>query len=481
MISAFTLAFPDSPNDDAYTYIKTAEVFLSEGFSSAYQHYEWASYSILMGWISLLGVDLFSAGLLLNSLLYAILVYSFVSIVKEIDNSKFLLVLAAISILVYPQLNEYRYLIIRDVGFWAFSILALWQFIQFGRSHSISNAAFFCCSLLIAAVFRIEALAYLLLTPFSILFDTRYEYRARGRLFLKLVGIAFITAILGLVLLSILGIDVLNLIVGFVSVYEPFIGNSFSPDEARISELALALFNEHAAAYSQEYITVFMAAGFLTILLANLYNAIGGPYLIVLLIGFFKKHIRLNREVAIPLISYLAANTVILFAFLYITRFLTSRYAMLFCILLAIFVPLIVMKILNTVKADKLKTVQILLAVFFTYCAIDSYYSFGETKNHVFDSIEWLAENTDDSSGLISNNHAIAYFSGKVEAYDEAPRHLSAEQILATREGDTIAIELNYEMEQLLINASITPYLEFLAAFPDQTQRKTVLYRRINP
>lgn len=481
LVSAFTLAFPDSPNDDAYTYIKTAEVFLSEGLYSAYQHYEWASYSILMGWISLLGIDLFSAGLLLNSLFYAILVYSFVSIVKEVDNSKPLLALAAISILLYPQLNEYRYFIIRDVGFWAFSILALWQYIQFSRSHSIANAAFFCCSLLIAAIFRIEALVYLLLTPFSILLDTRYEQKIRNRLFSKLIGIAFIVTISALALLSILGIDVPNLIVGFVSVYEPFIGNSISPDEARVSELALVLFNEHAAAYSQEYITAFMAAGFLTILLANLYNAIGGPYLIILLIGFFKKHIRLSREVAIPLISYLVANTVILFVFLYVTRFLTSRYAMLFCILLALFVPLIVRKILNTVKVDNLKTAQVLLVIFFTYCAIDSYYSFGETKNHVFDSIEWLAENTDDSSALITNNHAIAYFSGKVEAYDEAPRYLSAEQILAMREGDTIAVELNYEMEQLLNDSSLTPYLEFLAAFPDQAQRRTVLYRRISP
>lgn len=481
VISAFTLAFPDSPNDDAYTYIKTAEIFLNEGFSAAYQHYEWATYSILMGLVALLGIDLFSAGLLVNALLYAILVYCFVSIIKEIADSKILLALAAISILVYPQLNEYRYLIIRDVGFWALSILALWQYLQFARSQSIMNALAFCCSLLIAATFRAEALAYLLLTPFAILFDSRYERRICNRLFFTLLGIVFAAAIAGFILLSILGLDIPNLFVSFASVYQPFISNIFSPDEARLSELSQILFNEHAAAYSQEYITIFMAAGFFMILLANLYNSIGGPYLIILLIGFFKYHIRLGREVAIPIAAYLLMNAVILFAFLYLTRFLTSRYAMLFCILLAIFVPLIIFKALNEVAARNLKTTQIFIALFFTYCAVDSYYSFGESKDYVFDSIEWLAENTDASSGLITNNNAIAYFSGKVDSYDLLPRNLSQEQILSTNEGDTIAVELHYETEQLLTKASVSPYLEFLAAFPSQQQQRIAFYRRVNP
>ena len=481
LISAFTLAFPDSPNDDSYTYIKTAEIFLSDGFSAAYQHYEWATYSILMGLVGLLGIDLFSAGLLVNALLYGVLVYSFLGIVKEIDESRTLLTLAAISILVYPQLNEYRYLIIRDVGFWALSIHAFWQYLQFARSYSIKNALGFCFSLLIATTFRAEALAYLLFTPFIILFDARYDRRTCQRLFLTLLGVVLAAGIGGLVFLGILGMDMPNLFVRFFSVYEPFISNIFNSDEARLSELGRILFNEHAAAYSQEYITIFMAAGFFMILLANLYNAIGGPFLIILLIGFFRKHFRLGREIAVPMLGYLLINAIILFIFLYIARFLTSRYAMLFCILLAIFVPLIIMNILNKVTTGNLKATQIFIALFFTYCAIDSYYSFGESKDFVSDSIEWLAENTDDSSGLVTNNAAIAYFSGKIEDYDIIPRYLSQEQVLSSVEGDTIAVELNYRIEQLLGNDSVAPYLEFMAAFPDQQKQRIALYRRINP
>ena len=108
LLSITTLFSQEVPNSDAYTYARTAEIFLADGLKAAYQHYSWASYSILIGIVSWSGLDVFSAGLLVNALFYALLVYAFLSIAKEIKDSRALLLLAAISILVYPQLNEYR-------------------------------------------------------------------------------------------------------------------------------------------------------------------------------------------------------------------------------------------------------------------------------------------------------------------------------------------------------------------------------------
>jgi len=481
LISIFTIIFPDSPNDDAYTYIRTADIFLNQGFTAAYQHYEWATYSVLIAVISFLGLDLFTAALTVNALLYILLVYAYLSIIKEIGDSRFLLSIAAVCILVYPQLNEYRYFIIRDVGFWAFAVIAFWQFLRFSNSHSIKSALAYCGSLLIATTFRSEALAYLLLTPFALLLDLRYELQMRYKLLSILFGIIGVVAIGGLVLLSILGVNALDLFFGFLSTYQPFLSSTFSPDPARLSELGGLLFNDYAASYSQEYIGIFMLAGLFSILIANLFNAIGGPYLIVLVFGLVRKYVQLNRNIVIPIVFYLLINVVILFAFLLVTRYLTSRYAMLFCILLSVLVPIIIKVFIEHSKANKSRMAHIVISIFFTYCAIDSYYSFGENKNYVFDSIEWLSENTAESVGLITNNHAIAYFSGKVEDYDRAPRFLTEDEILASNEGDSIAMEMNFEMEQLLNSSTIAPYVELVAAFPDIDEQRVAIYKRILP
>jgi uncharacterized protein with PQ loop repeat len=108
VLSLFTLLLQETPNADAYTDARTAEIFLVDGIIAAYQHYSWATYSILIGIVSTTGLDVFSAGLLVNAMFYAILVYAFLSIVKQINDSEPLLAIAAICILVYPQLNEYR-------------------------------------------------------------------------------------------------------------------------------------------------------------------------------------------------------------------------------------------------------------------------------------------------------------------------------------------------------------------------------------
>ena len=39
VISAFTILVPDTPNDDAFVYIRTAEIVLSDGIAAAFQHY----------------------------------------------------------------------------------------------------------------------------------------------------------------------------------------------------------------------------------------------------------------------------------------------------------------------------------------------------------------------------------------------------------------------------------------------------------
>ncbi len=480
LLSVFTLTFQKIPNADAYTYIRTAEIFLNEGIAAAYQHYSWGTYSILIGIVSWLGVDLFFAGLLINSVFYAILVFSFLSIVREIDDRKPLLVISAICILVYPQLNEYRDLVIRDIAFWGLSILAFWQYLLYAKTRLIRHGFIYCGAMLLATTFRAEALIYLIFTPFILLLDTRIEPIDRRKLFFRLIAIAFAMTIVLLIFLTLVGLDVAGLFIEFVSIYEPFISGNYTLSEAERTLLGSLLFTEYAATFSREYIEIFLLAGLIAILLANLFTAISGPYLIVLLIGLLKNRIRLPRHIAVPLIIYLSINTLILLSFLIITRYLSSRYAMLFSILLVLFVPLIIFHIHNTVKDSNRKMTHIVLTVFLGYCAIDSYFSFGEAKTYVSDSIEWLAENTAASSMLVTNNHAIAYFSGKIEDYDQVKENFAEGDILSANAGDTIAVELTFESRDLLAKESIAEAVEFLVAFPNESNQRIAVYRRVD-
>lgn len=480
VLSVFTLLLQEIPNSDAYTYARTAEIFLADGVAAAYQHYSWATYSILIGIVSATGLDVFSAGLFVNAVFYALLVYAFLSIVKEINDSKPLLAIAAICILVYPQLNEYRELLIRDIGFWALSLTALWQYLRYAKTESLRSAIIFCACLLLAASFRAEALTYLAFVPLALLLDRRLEASTRKTLVIKIYAVAISLSIALLLFLALMGLNVAQLFIEFASIYEPFISGNFTLNDEERALLGSLLFTEYAATFSREYIEIFLLSGMISILVANLLTGIGGPYLLILIIGFFKNQLRLNRHVALPVLFYLLINFLILLGFIIVTRYLSSRYAMLMCILLALFVPIIVLHILENAKASSRKSITYIFAIFFSYCAIDSYYSFGESKSYVKDSIEWIAENTEESAGLLTNNHAVAYFSGKVEDYDLVRRNLSEAEILSSEVGDTIVAELTFETENLLKSQAIANKLKLLASFPSTETQRILLFQRVD-
>lgn len=479
VLSLFTLLLQDIPNSDAYTYARTADIFLESGLGAAYQHYSWATYSILIGIVSQLGFDVFSAGLLVNAVFYAILVFAFLSIVKEIDDSESLLVISAICILVYPQLNEYRELLIRDIGFWSLSLVALWQYLLYVKTSSLRYAIAFSAALLVAAAFRSEALAYLAFVPLAMLLDTSLDSNTRKRLIAKCYGVSVALSAVLLIFLALMGLNVAQLFIDFASIYEPFISGNFTLNDEERALLGSLLFTEYAATFSREYIEIFLLAGMIAILLANLFSALGGPYVIILFLGSIYKQLRLERRVAAPFIVYTCINLLILLGFLILTRYLSSRYAMLMCLMLVLFVPITLLHLLESAKRTGRNSVRYMIAILLTYCAIDSYYSFGESKAYVQDSIDWIAENTADSSGLVTNNHAIAYFSGKVEEYDLVLRNLTVEDILASSVDATIAAELTFETRNLLARQGIAEKLELLVSFPEDEPR-IVLYQRVD-
>lgn len=483
MISAIILAFPEAhtPNDDSYKYIRTAEIFLDQGVSAAFQHYSWASYAVVVGLTSKLGIDLFTAAHLINTLLFAVLTFAFVSIVREINPERAVLIFATIVILVYPQLNEYRRYIIRDIGFWAFALLALWQLLVYSKSGLMRHASGFCASMLLATALRPEALIYLVITPFSLFFVSTTERSTYAPYFYRLIALVAGIGVIAVVALALLGVNIIALFLEFVSVYKPFFVNTFSPDPAQANAIGSAIFGEYAAGFSKEYLTLFIVTGLFSVLIANLFSGVGGPYFLALLYGFWHKQLRWPRRFAVPILSFMLTNLVILLCFLFITRYLTSRYTVLFALMLALLIPALLARYWQDHGATKARLARNLIILFITYCAFDAYISFGDSKQYVYRAIEWVQENTDESNSLVTNNQAVAYFSGKIAEYDTVDSQITADEILRTDEGDVVVLELHYVVEQLLLLPEISTSFEQILVLPDASDRQLVILRRTGP
>jgi hypothetical protein len=483
LVSFYVLLLPEIPNDDAYVYLRTAQLYLDEGFGAALAHYSWPAYSILTAELSRLGVPLLTAALLINVAFYALLVYSFIAIVQLLDDSRRLALLAAATILLYPELNEFRTMVLRDVGYWALSLFAIWQLLRYAREQQLAQAVAFTAAMLLATAFRLEAVVYLALLPLALLWQARNSAaQQHWAAFYRLTGLVYGLLLGGLILLALSGSNLLALAGQVLSTYRPFLDSLISPDPVATAELGRLLFGEHAAAFSNEYLSVVIMTGLLAILVMTLIYGISGAYFWLLVYGAWQRYWATDRQGTAVLATYALINALILICFLYLTRFLTSRYAIPLGLMAATQVPFVVNRILLALQGKPRQTlVRNLLVLFFVFCFFDAYVSFGRSKAYLDDAVDYVNVHASPQQALVTNNHTIAFTSGRVTAYDEVPRLLPASAITEARPGDYFALEMITEVRQLVRRDDLAPLLEFVTAFPTEREQRVAIYRRVNP
>ena len=479
LLSSFSTLTASLPNDDAYTYIRTAEIFLDDGVSAAISHYTWAGYPILIGAASMFGLSLLEAAYALNAIFYSMLVFSYISIVQRIDNARIIALLGAITVLAYPELNEYRDMIIRDTGYWSLSLFAIWRFILFSDSRQFSELVTFVIAMFTAALFRAEALVYVLAIPLVLLLDTKLPASQNRLDVLKVIGFT-VTLLSSVILIAlIVGINIPIMLIKLVSVYEPFLIGLFNPSDAILATQANTIFGPFSQLIPPDYLHAAVLLGLPAVLITSLFFTIGGPYFWLLSFGALRGMLQFEVEQVRPLLSVALVNLFIAVGFLYLTKFFTGRYAMMLGIMVSMMVPILLKSMLARFRiSEGMRAVHILLILLVSYCMIDAYVSFGRPKDWLVDSAVFAKIATPKEARILTNNHTIAYLSERVSEYDRVSRELQEVDIKTVPPGTLIVLELTSEIRQLVNHEEIQAQLKLLATFPNSLEPRAVIYER---
>jgi hypothetical protein len=468
---------------DAFEYVRTAEIFLNEGVAAAYAYQPSATYSVLFGSLhQLTGLDLFAAAQVINALLFALLVYAFISLAREVRASERVTLLAAITILIFPQLNEYRYLLIRDIGFIALLLLGMLFLIRYGKRQHGQDAALFVVSTAAAVLFRSEALVYLPLAPLALLWNRELTVRARVLAVVKIEAISLVLGILGVLALLLFDINVLRLVQRAAAVYLPFVQDAWTALSAASSPLSTAVFGEYASDFSGQYIVLFMTAGLAAILVLKLISGFGVPALLVLAYGLRQRSGELGSfgtPVIRVVLTYAVIAFIILLGFLMLTRFMSTRYTLLFCTLLMLMVPLVVDSALAQARTEAAtRVVRGVLGFLALFCAIDAHISFGHSKDFLQQASTWLRDNTEENALVITNSNYVAYYSGRVEEYDKVGRYIDMQTLVNAPYDSLLALSIDRDILSYVDEARAFDLLELVVAFPPQGRPEFAIYRR---
>jgi hypothetical protein len=98
----------------------------------------------------------------------------------------------------------------------------------------------------------------------------------------------------------------------------------------------------------------------------------------------------------------------------------------------------------------------------------------------LLDASSYVELQAEPDTQVLTNNHTIAYFSGRVENYDVIVRELKAQDVLDVAPGTIVALEMYYEMSLMVEQAPVKASLQLLQQFPSADQPQIAIYRRVN-
>lgn len=157
------LAVWNSPvlNRDGMFYVEWARAIADNGLAGVKQYGNWQFLSLFPALIALLGkatgLGLEASAHILDALLLAGSCSLLVAITRRrLPEAAWV---ACLVVLAMPAYNEYRNQVLREYGFWFFSLLALWLVVRWEADLSWRKALACQAAILCATLFRLEAIA----------------------------------------------------------------------------------------------------------------------------------------------------------------------------------------------------------------------------------------------------------------------------------------------------------------------------------
>ena len=396
-------------NRDAIVYLSTAEAFYEQGVAGTFKTYSWPAYAIFGAILSKIShISLENCFYIINTILYSLIPAIFLRLYIVITNNRNALQVVALLVLLLPALNGYREMIIRDVGFWCFSLLALLSFLRYFQTKKFFYALTWQLSIGTAFFFRSEAVIWLIGLPFCLFFINTETFGNRFKYWLSSICFYMVILIIGIIIICLhdTALEILKNKLTTIDIFHNFAARLQNAQE----KMALNVLNE----YSSEYASLILSSGLLILLVHIVLSATSPIYLALATVAFFKRQtIKSSPENKIVLWA-LILNLIVLIAFLLSYQFMIERYAILTALLILLLISQpITQWAKNSWPQSRLITKYsfiFLTAIVF----LDILISKNPPPTNLKSAGEWLKTNTSLDTPIALNDNRLLHYSGRI-------------------------------------------------------------------
>ncbi len=412
VISVVRIAGNHTINDDGIIYLISAG-YISEGnWGAAIDTFPWPFFPALIAIFSkatTLSIEI-SAHIVVT-LSYLLLAVYFLLLLKEMGATKRILIFAAITLLIFPKLNDYRVMIIRDPLFWALIVASFYHYYSFISKQKWTSAIIFVVASILSILARVEGVVYLVVLTCSLLYlieGQKNKYLG----FIKIISVLVPVSLAAIYILSVYDYGYSNYIGIAEQLFNalPSMHKSFQERTGVVQSLILSKYL-HAYAWFAllgAMIFTYLSKLILTIPFVNLVG----------LLYAFKRRILIPDKKKWAVVVIFAGTSLLATIYAFITQyFIITRHLMVFNLLLSLIAAYgfdaiyqnVWKKRKNIVYKDYLK-IFFVLALFIT--ALDGLLSTGTSKIYIKEAGYWLQNENNRNLPVYSNSNKFLYYAG---------------------------------------------------------------------
>lgn len=453
-LSLLRLLTLDVINPDGICYLQSAETVMKQ-HTLAMQVCEqsgWPFYQVLIGGLSLLTdwqVSV-SAGVL-DSLLSLVSVLAFVAIVYRLSGNRLVRWLGIATILLAHHFNAFRADVIRDHGYWAFYLVSLYCLIRFQGTNVSSERQRFALgwstALVVATLFRLEGIFFLVLLPCWVLLEEGFHRKIRLQPFLELSALPLVMLLLaGLWLLwhPVHSLGRIEYLVFQLTQGVQWMMRHWTQASSALGQYVLN-------GYSARDASLVLALALSGYYIACLLDVLTIGYFVLAIYAFAKRRSGMPPEKGRVLLAYVMVNFLITAFFLAQNFFLARRYLMAMALTLMFWIPFALRNLIQ--EWPKRRWPLVLAVSVILVCAAGGIVQFGTSKKYVREAGNWLALHAAPSARLYSNERAVLYYSRHAGEMLFASQPTLSSVIGpegASRQYDWLALRLDARSEVLL-------------------------------
>ena len=175
-------------NDDSVLYFEMARLFSIGEWKQGIALFNWPLYPALISSIhQITNLEIQTSAQILNVIFFAITTYSFISLIKLAGGNKITIICGGFLLLSSAYIvGDVLPMLLRDQGFWAMFLTSLVYFIKFYRDKKLNYALLWQICAILAVLFRIEAITYLVCLPLLVFTESQYSIKQKFKYYSQL-------------------------------------------------------------------------------------------------------------------------------------------------------------------------------------------------------------------------------------------------------------------------------------------------------